>query len=234
MAQPLRTVVVNPTAKHTATVIFLHGLGDSGVGWLFLTETIAPMLPHVKWVLPDAPMRPLEANDNLPTPAWFNIPSFLKSANVAKVDEQGMIDSVNAVNDLIEKEVRDTGIPSDRIVLGGFSQGCVIALLTGFLSKHKLAGVIGCSGWIGVLSIMEKSASDVNKGTPFLLCHGEEDLVVKPKYGQASAKYLNKVGHNATFKLYPGLGHAAGPKEIADIAAFLKEQLPPQPVKSKL
>lgn len=41
-------------------------------------------------------MRPLEANDNLPTPAWFNIPSFLKSANVAKVDEQGMIDSVNA------------------------------------------------------------------------------------------------------------------------------------------
>lgn len=59
-------------------------------------------------------------------------------------------------------------------------------------------------------------------------------MVVKPKYGQASAKYLNKVGHNATFKLYPGLGHAAGPKEIADIAAFLKEQLPPQPVKSKL
>lgn len=54
MAQPLRTVVVNPTAKHTATVIFLHGLGDSGVGWLFLTEAIAPMLPHVKWVLPDA------------------------------------------------------------------------------------------------------------------------------------------------------------------------------------
>lgn len=43
-----------------------------------------------------SPMRPLEANDNLPTPAWFNIPSFLKSANVAKVDEQGMIDSVNA------------------------------------------------------------------------------------------------------------------------------------------
>lgn len=88
-------------------------------------------------------MRPLEANDNLPTPAWFNIPSFLKSANVAKVDEQGMIDSVNAgtyvhtlyyihsqltmcisiVNALIEKEVHDTGIPSDRIVLGGFSQG---------------------------------------------------------------------------------------------------------------
>lgn len=40
-----------------------------------------------------------------------------------------------------------------------YDVGCVIALLTGFLSKHKLAGVIGCSGWIGVLSIMEKVGS---------------------------------------------------------------------------
>lgn len=54
MASPLRTVVVNPTAEHSATVIFLHGLGDSGIGWLFLADTIAPMLPHVKWILPDA------------------------------------------------------------------------------------------------------------------------------------------------------------------------------------
>lgn len=75
--------------------------------------------------------------------------------------------------------------------------------------------------------------SDTNKSTPFLLCHGQQDPVVKHSYGQASAKFLNKVGYNATFKSYPDLGHASEPREIADIAEFIKQCLPPQ-LKSQL
>ena len=77
--------------------------------------------------------------------------------------------------------------------------------------------------------------TETNKQTPFLLCHGEEDMVVKPRYGQATAKYLNKIGFKAEFKLYPGLGHAAGLQEIEDITSYIKERLPSsQTYKSKL
>ncbi|KAI9322457.1 Phospholipase/carboxylesterase/thioesterase [Dichotomocladium elegans] len=223
----LELVVVPAAEEHTATVLFLHGLGDSGVGWLFLAEAIAPMLPHVKWILPNAPMLALSANDNMPVPAWFDVPSFDKPSNGSTMDEKGMMASVDAINQIIEAEMK-TGIPSERIVVGGFSQGCVISLLTGFHTRHKLAGVLGCSGWLGVITQgVEKTGSGINKETPFLICHGDQDEVVKPKYGQASAKYLTKCGYKAAFKLYQTLGHAASPEEIADIAVFLKAQLPP-------
>lgn len=77
--------------------------------------------------------------------------------------------------------------------------------------------------------------SDANKGsTPFLVCHGDEDPVVKHRYGQATAKYMNKIGYSTTYKLYPGLDHAASPKELADIAEFLQQQLPNQARESKI
>jgi lysophospholipase-2 len=47
-------VVVEATEKHTATVIWLHGMGDTGIGWLFMTEELAPRFPFIKWVLPNA------------------------------------------------------------------------------------------------------------------------------------------------------------------------------------
>lgn len=54
MPEQLSTVVIEPTATHTATVIWLHGLGDSGVGWLFLTEELGSRFPYIKWILPNA------------------------------------------------------------------------------------------------------------------------------------------------------------------------------------
>ncbi|KAI9493706.1 Phospholipase/carboxylesterase/thioesterase [Zychaea mexicana] len=225
MASFLKTIIIEPSEKHTGTVCWLHGLGDSGAGWLFLVEELAPLFPHIKWILPTAPVRKVEANAGALMPAWFDVPGFDKSANLKKTDSKGMVESSNLVNELIQAEI-DSGTPSDRIILGGFSQGCAIALLTGYSTHHKLAGVIGCSGWLGVIEGIENIGTETNKKTPFLLCHGDEDVVVKPRYGQATAKYLNKIGFQATFKLYPGLGHAAALPEIEDIASFIKEQLP--------
>ena len=68
--------------------------------------------------------------------------------------------------------------------------------------------------------------TETNKQTPFLICHGENDVIVKPKYGQATAKYLNKIGFKTEFKLYPGLGHGAGLQEIEDITSYIKDRLP--------
>ncbi|KAI9249177.1 Phospholipase/carboxylesterase/thioesterase [Phascolomyces articulosus] len=233
MSKSLKAIVIEPKEKHTGTVIWLHGFGDTGAGWLFLVEELGPLFPHIKWILPTAPLKKVEANAGQLTTAWFDIPGFDKSANLKKTDSKGMVDSSKLVNDLIQTEI-DSGIPSDRIILGGFSQGCVITLLTGYSTHHKLAGIIGCSGWLGVIEGIENIGTETNKQTPFLICHGDEDVVVKSKYGQATAKYLNKIGFKAEFKLYPGLGHAAGLQEIEDITSYIRERLPPQSHTSKL
>lgn len=70
-------------------------------------------------------------------------------------------------------------------------------------------------------------ASDANRKTPILLCHGDKDPVVKPIYGKESADKLEAMGYDVTRKTYPGLTHSANDKEIADIAEFLKNSIPP-------
>lgn len=86
-------------------------------------------------------------------------------------DEQGMVESVDSgkaikiytyihsyyllVSALIKQEV-DNGLNSSRIVIGGFSQGCVISLLTGLRSEYSLAGVVGYSGWVAMANTTQE------------------------------------------------------------------------------
>jgi lysophospholipase-2 len=67
----------------------------------------------------------------------------------------------------------------------------------------------------------------VNQQTPILMCHGDEDLVVKYKYGRASSRYLASLGYRMDFKTYPGMGHVTCDEEVQHIAAFLHQCLTP-------
>ncbi|KAI8644790.1 Phospholipase/carboxylesterase/thioesterase [Parasitella parasitica] len=220
----LTSVVVAAKTKQTATVLWLHGLGDSGSGWLFLAEMLSPLFPHVKWILPNAPVQPVSLNGGYRMNAWFDL-SGLDKFSLKDEDEKGMLASVTSVNKIIRNEV-DNGIPANRIVVSGFSQGCVLALLTGLTSEYKFAGVIGCSGWLGLSAKFPSIASDANKKTPILMCHGDADNVVKPEYGRESAEKLESLGYDVTKKTYPGLAHSANEKEINDIKQFLEKIIP--------
>ncbi|KAI8889559.1 Phospholipase/carboxylesterase [Backusella circina FSU 941] len=220
----LTSVVIAAKSKHTATVLWLHGLGDSGAGWSFLGEELSGLLPHVKWIFPNAPVKPISWNGGMRMPGWFDIYG-IDDESIKREDEQGMLSSVASVNAIIRNEV-DNGIPANRIVVGGFSQGCVLSLLTGLTSEYKFAGIVGCSGWLGLSSKFPAMAADANKKTPILLCHGDADPVVNPKYGQQTAEKLQSLGYDITRKTYRGLTHSASPEEIRDIADYLQKQVP--------
>ncbi|KAI8979184.1 Phospholipase/carboxylesterase/thioesterase [Mycotypha africana] len=220
----LTSIVIAAKAKQTATVLWMHGLGDSGAGWSFLAQELQTTFPYVKWILPNAPIKPVTLNNGYPMPAWFDIAS-LERSEVTVEDEQGMLSSVASVSRIIRDEV-DNGIPANRIVVGGFSQGCVLSLLTGLTSEYKLAGIIGCSGWLGLASKFPAMAADANKKTPILMCHGDLDNVVKPEYSKESAEKLQSLGYDITRKTYPGLQHSANEKELLDIRDFLKKVIP--------
>lgn len=70
MSTKLASVIIKPTAKHTASVIFLHGLGDSGHGWSEIGQMLAPALPHVKWIFPHSPERSITVNGGMRMPGW--------------------------------------------------------------------------------------------------------------------------------------------------------------------
>ncbi|KAI8364413.1 Phospholipase/carboxylesterase/thioesterase [Blakeslea trispora] len=221
----LTSVIISAKAKQTATVFWCHGLGDSGAGWSFIGEELGRLFPYVKWVLPNAPVRPITLNGGFPMPGWFDLYSLDKSI-LENEDEKGLLSSVASINSLIRQEV-DNGIPPERIILGGFSQGSCLSLVGGLTSEYKLAGVIGCSGWLGLSNKFAHMASEANKNTPVLMCHGDRDPVVRHEYGQESAEKLKSLGYNVTFKSYPGLVHSANEQELADIAQFIKKVLPP-------
>ncbi|KAI9322485.1 Phospholipase/carboxylesterase/thioesterase [Dichotomocladium elegans] len=225
MASALTSVIIGAKAKHTATVFWFHGLGDSGAGWSFLAEELSGVFPHIKWVLPNAAMLPITLNQGFRMPAWFDL-SGLDRSVASNQDKKGILASMASLNTLIRQEI-ESGIPSDRIVVGGFSQGCVMSLLVGLTSEYKFGGVIGCSGWLGLHDEFPKMASDANKKTPVLICHGDADPVVNYSFGKESAEILEKLGYNVKFNTYPGLVHSASPKELGDIAQFLKQHLPP-------
>lgn len=61
-ARRTQTMIVEAAGKHTATVIFSHGLGDSAAGWHPFAQSLKGQLKHVKWILPTAPVQPVTLN----------------------------------------------------------------------------------------------------------------------------------------------------------------------------
>lgn len=116
---------------------------------------------------------PVTLNGGFPMPSWFDLYSLTSSD---RVDEAGIEKAKTLVHELIDSEV-NAGIPSNRILLGGFSQGGALALYSGLTYSKPIAGILALSCW---LPLHEKLnfASSVNLKTPVLQCHGDIDPIV--------------------------------------------------------
>ncbi|ODN74426.1 acyl-protein thioesterase 1 [Cryptococcus amylolentus CBS 6039] len=237
MAAPLKHLKIAPKEAHKATVIFLHGLGDSGQGWLPVAKMLWSSFPHVKWILPHAPPIPITLNQGMSMPGWFDLSNLSRLDDPAYDDETGMNKTLASVDALIQQEV-DAGIPEDKIVLGGFSQGGVIAMLGGLTTKRKLGGIVGLSCWLPLSDRIEQLKSAHAHETSVFWGHGTNDPVVDYSYGQRSVGLLTqKLGYNLVpkgqtfarpgvrFESYPGMAHSSSPKEIEDLREWLAEAL---------
>ncbi|KAK5636888.1 hypothetical protein RRF57_012600 [Xylaria bambusicola] len=241
-----RPISIAAKATHTATVIFLHGLGDSGRGWVpAVADWVrGKKLDHIKWVLPHAPHVPITAVctspqrrpvlmlfQGMPVPGWFDLHALNGGLEGfrARQDEPGLLRTREYVNGLIKAEV-DAGIPSNRIVLGGFSQGGAIALLAGLTAKVKLGGVIGLSTWLPIDSKFPSlvQESDLNHETPIYMAHGTEDRVVPTPLGQMSYEFLKKQNFAVTMSLFEGMEHSTCLEEFVEVENFLQSCLPVQ------
>jgi predicted esterase len=198
-------IVIQAQGKHTATIIVCHGLGDSGAGWVFLAEQFLQQkkLEQVKFIFPNAPSIPITINGGMRMPGWYDITS-LNSIDRGE-DEVGVTQSKGYLHGLIRQEIA-AGIPSERIVLGGFSQGGAMSLIAGLTCPQKLAGVFGLSSYLLLQNKFESMArvsGDANLKTPVFLGHGNADPVVKYEFGKLTAEALKGMGFDVDFRTYP-------------------------------
>lgn len=149
-------------------------------------------------------------------------------------DEDGMMKSVDYICGLIDKEV-EAGVPVERIVVGGFSQGCPISLLVGLISRYKgkLGGVVGLSGGLplsGRVGKVMEEREEKGQNTPhtkWFLAHGSRDqMVPKWVFMRSKDKLEGWEGGRVEAKLYEGMGHATVGAEVRDLCAWLERVLP--------
>ncbi len=216
----LQTIELNPGAPPRASIVVLHGLGADGTDFLALADELrlGPVGP-VRFVFPRAPIRPVTINGGHPMRAWYDI---LTADLVRREDEGGLRESIALVHALLDAEVA-RGVPAQRIVLAGFSQGCAITLGAGLRYPQRLAGLAGLSGY---LPLAEQTVAEHagQAGLPIFLGHGRSDGIVPLARGTAARDQLQTLGHPVAWHDYP-MEHSVCIEEVKDLSQWLLQVL---------
>ncbi|MEB2645445.1 alpha/beta hydrolase [Pseudomonas canadensis] len=217
MTDPL---ILQPAKPADACVIWLHGLGADRYDFLPVAEALQESLLSTRFVLPQAPTRPVTINGGYEMPSWYDIKAMSPARSIS-LEELEV--SAKMVTDLIEAQKR-TGIDASRIFLAGFSQGGAVVFHTAFMNwEGPLGGVIALSTYAPTFdSALELSASQ--QRIPTLCLHGQYDDVVQNAMGRSAYEHLKTRGVTVTWQEYP-MGHEVLPEEIRDIGTWLTERL---------
>jgi len=217
----LETVEAGARDDAHGSVIWLHGLGADGHDF----EPIVPELRlaghlDLRFVFPHAPVREVTLNAGIAMRAWYDIVTLDRSG---PQDEAGILESVDLVNELVEREIA-RGLPRERIVLAGFSQGGAIALHAALRERERYAGLMGLSTWLPLEASFDaevaRSESSQPRDLPVFLAHGSYDPMLPLALGEHTRDVLAAAGFRPEWHSYP-MAHAVCAEEIRDIRAWL-------------
>ena len=203
-------------------IIWLHGLGADGNDFApIVPELVRPHWPGVRFVFPHAPVMPVTINGGMRMRAWYDILGL--DFTQRREDEAGVRRSIGQVEALIEREVQ-RGIPAERIVLAGFSQGGAITLGAGLRRSQPLLGLIALSTYLPLAEATALESTAIGRAIPVFMAHGQHDPVVPHPAGARSADLLNQLGVPVEWHDYP-MQHAVCAEEIADLGHWLEARL---------
>jgi phospholipase/carboxylesterase len=218
LSAPLPTVEINPTTAPVAVVIWLHGLGADGHDF----EPIVPQLRlpadlPIRFVFPHAPEIPVTVFGGQQARAWFDF------GPGGGADLPGLKKSVFQIRDLIQNEI-DSGVPAERIILAGFSQGGVLAFEAGLYYPKPLAGILALSTFLAGGESLGSAKAKANAQIPILMCHGQQDAVLPLAMGTSAFETLKGAGYEVQWREYP-MGHEVCLEEIQEISHWLQSVL---------
>jgi len=216
----LETIEAQTGANPSASVIWMHGLGADGHDFEpVVPELRLPSSLPVRFIFPHAPVRRVTLNNGMAMRAWYDI---LELGGVRE-DGEGLRDSQSSIEALIAKEV-SRGIPAERIVLAGFSQGGAITFQAGLRHPQRLAGLMALSTYLPLAGTVEAERHAANLDVPIFMAHGSSDPMIAIGRAQQSRKMLEALGYEIEWHEYP-MPHSVCPREIVDISAWLVKVL---------
>ncbi len=217
----LETVEIATGDQPNAAIIWMHGLGADGNDFVpIVRELNLSGLPALRFVFPHAQTMPVTINNGYVMRAWYDI---LGMDLVRREDEAGLRASQARIEQLIAREVA-RGIPSERIVLAGFSQGCAMTLQTGLRHPARLAGLLCLSGYLPLADKLAAERHAANQQTPVFMAHGRGDNVVQIGRAEASRELMKELGYAIEWHEYL-MPHSVCEEEIDDIGDWLRRVL---------
>jgi phospholipase/carboxylesterase len=219
----LATIEIESGNNPTAAVIWMHGLGADANDFVpIVKELDLSNCPAIRFVFPNAPQIPVTLNGGYIMRAWYDIAAAGTDIN-KREDEAGLRLSQQQIDALIARE-NARGIPTDKIILAGFSQGCAMSLQTGLRHPQKLAGIMGLSGYVPLADKVAAERHAANQDTPIFLVHGTSDPVIPIQRAQQSRDLLLSLGYTIEWHDY-WMQHSVSPQEIIDIGHWLRKVL---------
>ncbi|XP_029308501.1 lysophospholipase-like protein 1 [Cottoperca gobio] len=228
----LHKCAVSPTGKHSASLIFLHGSGDTGRGLrAWVRDVTVPDLSfsHIRVIYPTAPARPYTPMRGAPSTVWFDR---YKISRDCPEHTESIDDMCNTLGSIIQDEV-NAGIPKHRIVIGGFSMGGAMALHLVCRYHPDVAGVFALSSFLNKDSVAfqaveERLRAELSLPDMFQ-CHGTKDDLVLHQWGEDTSVMLREAGMPTTFHSFPGLNHQLSEPEMELLRSWILKKIPPIP-----
>ena len=199
--------VAPANGKADALMVLLHGYGADGNDLIGLAPHWQKRLPGIEFSAPHAPDRVPGATSGF---QWFPI---------SRLDPHEMRDGVMAaaprIEAFVDAELMRLGLPPERLVLAGFSQGAMLALHLGLRRAVPPAAIIGFSGMLAVPPPAE------GRWPPVLVTHGDADTVIPVGAMFAAAGSLGAMGVPLQWHLARGMGHGIDAEGVDLAGTFL-------------
>lgn len=220
-AAPLETLVVTTGDSPRSSIIWLHGLGANYHDFeSIVPEITSESMPPLRFVFPNAPVRPITINGGIPTRGWYDIAGLEMDQ---RQDAEGVRASAASIEELIAAE-KEQGIEARNIFLAGFSQGGAIALHVGLRHPETLAGILALSTYLPLADTLAAEKTAAGIATPVFQAHGTYDPVVAFRLGKMTREWLEEAGATVSFHSYP-MQHSLCLEEIEEIRSWLGNRL---------
>lgn len=214
----LDTVENETGADPQWSVLWLHGLGADGHDFApIVPELVRPHWPAIRFVFPHAPVQPITINNGVPMRAWYDIVSadFRSRADSAGVDA-----SIVELELLIEREIA-RGIPAERILLAGFSQGGAVILSALLRRTRPLAGLIALSTYLPDPAKAAAARVPGAISVPVFMAHGTQDPVIPVAIARDTAQTLETLGLPVEWHTYR-MAHQVCAEEMHALGKWLE------------
>jgi len=214
----LDTVENETGADPQWSVLWLHGLGADGHDFApIVPELVRPHWPAIRFVFPHAPVQPITINNGVPMRAWYDIVSMDFRS---RADSVGVEASIVALDLLIEREIA-RGIPAERILLAGFSQGGAVILSALLRRTRPLAGLIALSTYLPDPAKAAAARVADAISVPVFMAHGTQDPVIPVAIAEHTAQTLGALGLPVEWHTYT-MAHQVCAEELHALGEWLE------------